>query len=153
EIPPPPPNVVITPPDHDPNATTRQRFAQHTADPFCHSCHRLMDPVGFGFEGYDELGRFRTMENNLPIDDSGEIEARPDPMLDGSFQGPVELAMKLSRSPVVEHCISTEWYRYAMGRGEAAPEDSCALETANAALVGAHGDFRELLVAIVKTDA
>ncbi|HXU06919.1 MAG TPA: DUF1592 domain-containing protein, partial [Polyangia bacterium] len=46
---PPPPDIVVRPPDVDPRLSTRQRFAQHTADDRCASCHLLMDPIGFAF--------------------------------------------------------------------------------------------------------
>src|SRR5581483_8748966 len=45
----PPPNVGNVP-AIDPNATTRQRFSQHSSDPACHACHQYLDPIGFGFE-------------------------------------------------------------------------------------------------------
>ncbi|HVZ32941.1 MAG TPA: DUF1592 domain-containing protein, partial [Polyangiaceae bacterium] len=47
-LPPPPPNVDTTPPDPSPNATTRERFKEHSADPVCGSCHNLIEGVGFG---------------------------------------------------------------------------------------------------------
>ncbi len=57
---PPPNNVNIQPPEVDPTATTREKFSQHSSDPACAGCHRLMDPIGFGFESYDGIGQFRT---------------------------------------------------------------------------------------------
>src|SRR5262249_46675420 len=54
-VPPPPPNVPpLAPPQSA--RTTRQRYEQHL-QPGCDTCHTLMDPIGFGFEGYDAFGR------------------------------------------------------------------------------------------------
>src|SRR6185369_14442920 len=53
---PPPPDIVVMPPTVDPRLSTRQRFAQHTADARCASCHLQMDPIGFTFEHYDAAG-------------------------------------------------------------------------------------------------
>ena len=43
-------------PDLDPSLTTRQRFAAHTTQASCAACHKLMDPIGLGFENYDGVG-------------------------------------------------------------------------------------------------
>jgi hypothetical protein len=64
---PPPPNVPSLPPP-DPNLTTRDRLAQHRADPNCASCHVLMDPLGFGFENFDGMGAWRDTENGGPVE-------------------------------------------------------------------------------------
>ncbi|MFT7626233.1 MAG: hypothetical protein ACI9WU_005428 [Myxococcota bacterium] len=153
-MPSPPPDVVITPPDPDPNATTRERFAQHTADPECAGCHNMIDPVGFGFEHYDQLGRWRDTENGLPIDATGDLINVPwDKAVEGPFDGAVELAGALSASPRVAACVAEHWYRFAMGRGTSAPEDGCNLDRIEQALISADGDIIELLVAIVRSDA
>ncbi|HEY4223737.1 MAG TPA: DUF1592 domain-containing protein, partial [Myxococcota bacterium] len=63
--PPPPPNVNTNPPDpgSQPAATTnRERFAQH-ATGTCKGCHDTIDGIGFGLEGYDAIGQFRTVDN------------------------------------------------------------------------------------------
>src|SRR5690606_5705558 len=49
---PPPPNAGGVP-EVDPSATTRERFNQHSSDPTCNGCHKNIDPIGFGFEGFD----------------------------------------------------------------------------------------------------
>ena len=61
-MPAPPPEVDITVPEPIPGSTTKELFAQHSEDPACSGCHRLMDPLGFGFENYDAIGRWRTEE-------------------------------------------------------------------------------------------
>src|SRR5690606_29183102 len=53
---------------------TRERFAAHTNNPNCQSCHQYIDDIGFGFENYDAVGRFRTTEgNSIAINASGTI--------------------------------------------------------------------------------
>src|SRR6185295_2197105 len=104
-LPPPPANIRIVPPDPDPNATTRERFGQHTANEFCRNCHKLIDPVGFGFEAYDQLGRFRTTENNRPVDSSGELVGSGESAIDGPFASAPELARRLASSQTVRTCL------------------------------------------------
>ncbi len=151
-LPAPPANISIVPPDPDPNSTTRERFSQHTADPTCAGCHQLIDPVGFGFEQYDALGRFRAAENGKPIDASGEVTGVRDPALAGPFNGAAELSERFARSPLVRDCVATQWYRYAAGRLEAT-EDGCSLRDVKLHFARSGGDFRELLVAIIQTPA
>jgi hypothetical protein len=54
--------------------TLRERFELHRSDPVCANCHRLLDPIGFGLENFDAIGRWRDQDDNgEPIDASGEL--------------------------------------------------------------------------------
>ena len=79
-IPPEPPaDLMVEPPVAKPGVSARQRLAEHSAMPACKACHQMMDPIGFGFEAYDGLGRFRTTDDNgKPIDDSGLLDMTKD---------------------------------------------------------------------------
>lgn len=148
----PPPTVDNNPPDPDPSLTTRERFKVHTANAVCAQCHQLIDPLGFGFENYDHFGRYRSEENQLPVDASGAIIESPDPTIDGPFTTPLELAQRLGSSEAVLDCMTTHWYRFAMGRIET-ESDVCSLDQARTKFVSAGGDLKELLVALTQTDA
>jgi hypothetical protein len=152
EVEPPPPEVNPTPPDVDPNATTRERFRQHTEDPGCAGCHVLIDGIGWGFEQFDQFGRFRETEHGLAIDTTGQIVETGDPELDGPLTGAADLAARLASSSRVRDCVATQWYRYAMGRMEE-PADLCSLTTAKERFRQSGGSFRELLLGIVLSDA
>lgn len=149
---PPPPDVSIEPPDPSPTATTRERFAEHEANPACGGCHVKIDPIGFGFEQYDALGRFRTTENGKPIDATGLIYGAQEPALSGTFDGAAQLGAKLAASNQAHDCVATQWFRYAMGRVEG-HGDGCGLEEVRARFFESGGDFKELLVAITQTPA
>lgn len=148
-LPPPPPGLVITVPSLDPNLTTRQRFSQHASDPACAGCHRLIDPMGLGFENFDATGRWRDEEGGLPIDASGELV---DADVAGVFMGPVELAQKLAASELVANCVVRQWSRFSYARGESA-EDACTLDKLTTTLKGSGGHLPTLLRALVDTDA
>ncbi|WP_044985596.1 DUF1592 domain-containing protein [Sorangium cellulosum] len=149
QIPPPPPDVVPEPPMVDPTKTTREQFAQHTSDPGCRSCHTLLDPIGFGFEHYDALGRWRDAENGIPVDASGELTQTD---IDGPFDGAVELAHRLAESEQVRACVVKQWFRFGYGRAEQS-EDSCSLAQATRAFEASGYNIRALLVALTQTDA
>ncbi len=152
DVPPPPPNLNPVAPDPDPNLTTRARFAVHTSSPACSGCHKLIDGTGFGFENYDQLGRYRTEENGLPVDASGEMLDTGESSVDGPFTGVKELSDRLATSQRVERCLATNWYRYAMGRVET-DADGCSLKDVQAKFATSGGQFKELLVALTLTDA
>ncbi len=151
-LPSPPNNVDTTPPDPDPNATTRERFAEHTSNPTCRGCHGLIDPIGFGFEQYDALGRFREVENGIPIDASGELTATRDPSIQGPFVGAIELSRQLAASSEVKGCLVTQLFRFAMGRAET-KKDACSIERMGGTLDASGGRIDELVVAATLTDA
>ena len=151
QLPPPPPDIQIKPPDLSPTLTTRERFTQHAADNACSPCHRLMDPIGLGFENFDGAGKFRTMENGQPVDASGRVE-QADAVVAGDFNGVADLGRKLAQSADVQRCVSTQWFRYAYGRAET-DADACSLATLQTRFVSSGANVRELLVALTQTDA
>jgi Protein of unknown function (DUF1588) len=51
-----------------PNLTMREKVAQLTRSQACQGCHSVINPLGFSLEHYDAVGRFRTRENDRPID-------------------------------------------------------------------------------------
>jgi hypothetical protein len=149
-LPPPPNNIEIKAPDPALNATTRERFAEHSKNPACAGCHRLMDPVGFGFEHYDGIGLYRDLDEGLPIDASGRINGSED--VDGPFDGPVELAHELARSEQVRSCVTKQWFRFGYGRPEQ-EADTCSLRKVQDAFRASGYNIKELLVALTQTDA
>jgi hypothetical protein len=145
----PPQNIVIpdvAPPS--PGVTTRQRFSQHSASA-CATCHKLMDPIGFAFENYDGIGRYRTMDNGQPVDASGTLELASGTV---AFKDAVDLMPKLAGAEEVRSCLATQWLRYLIRREET-KGDLPSLEGVQKAFRDSSYDMRELLVAIVSSDA
>ncbi len=62
--PPPPPNVepLEPTPVNKPKATVRMQLEAHTTHATCAACHARIDPLGFAFDNFDALGRWRTEE-------------------------------------------------------------------------------------------
>lgn len=151
-IPPPPADVVIEPPTAAPGLTTRERFAAHTAAEECAACHVMIDPIGFGFEGYDALGRYRTEENGLPVDVSGALELTDDVSVEGPFNGALELSQKLAASSMVRDCVLGQAFTYAVGRVADPVVDQCALDEVRARFAET-SSLREMLIAIATSEA
>jgi uncharacterized protein DUF1588/uncharacterized protein DUF1585 len=149
EMPIPPPDVDNNVPPLMPGDTTRQRFDRHRADPSCAACHELMDNLGYAFESYDGVGRFRTNERGKPVDDGGSVVGTD---VDGPFKGAAELAHKLAGSKQVQECLTTQWFRYAFGRLET-KVDACVLDGLGKTFAKNELRVADLLLAIVESDA
>jgi hypothetical protein len=112
--PPPPPDVpALKEKTAKASAVTmRERLAEHRANPACAGCHNIMDPVGFAFENYDAVGRWRTVEEERPIDAAGGLP-------DGSkFQGVAGLQQALLKRPELFATTFTDkLLTYGLGRG------------------------------------
>jgi hypothetical protein len=90
----------------------RQRMELHRNNPACASCHRLMDPIGFSLENFDNTGKWRTLDGKTPIDASGV-------MVDGSrLNGPATLRQALvGHADVFAGVFAERLLTYAAGRG------------------------------------
>ena len=128
---PPPANVPPAPPASSAiqaHETTRQRFDAHLNEPICKTCHTIIDGVGFGFEQFDGIGAYRTMENGSPVDTSGTLLGTD---VDGPFDGVSALATKLETSQEVLDCFARQVYRYAMGQEEPSANGAAVVAIGN----------------------
>jgi hypothetical protein len=136
-------------PDVDPDASTRERFAQHSEEPACAACHKHIDPVGFGFEHFDPVGRWRETDAGAPIDAWGTLTD-----VEGIGTGTSEdfatlhgLAAQLSRSEAAPACFTRQVWRFAVGRD--AEDGDCTTDRLGRAFEAAGHDVQELIVAVV----
>jgi hypothetical protein len=81
----PPPNVpVLVTPDAGSNVSVRDALNEHASNPSCAGCHSLIDPIGFTFENFDATGAWRTVDNGVPIDNSGTLYGTGGAPVDGA---------------------------------------------------------------------
>jgi hypothetical protein len=57
----------------DPSLTMREKVTEMTRDTSCMGCHSVINPLGFALEQYDAIGRWRTVDNNKPVDPASEL--------------------------------------------------------------------------------
>lgn len=91
--PPPPPNVepLEPTPSDSPKATVRMQLAAHAKNAVCASCHERIDPLGFAFDHFDALGRWRERESvGSGVGDDPLVDASGHLPNGGRFQGPSE---------------------------------------------------------------
>ena len=170
-VPPPPPGVITTLPDplvdgQSPKGR-RQLMVEHVENPTCASCHRLMDPIGFGFEHFDAIGQYRQQEMipvpgrrgggggggrggpppiPLEIDAQGEIAGIPN----SNFSGAKQLGTILANSPVCQECVVRQMFRYSYGRLETASDENTIHQLYDQFKASGF-KFKSLLVALVQS--
>jgi uncharacterized protein DUF1592/uncharacterized protein DUF1588/uncharacterized protein DUF1595/uncharacterized protein DUF1587/uncharacterized protein DUF1585 len=168
-VPPPPPGVnqnLPEPTDANTARTRRQLMTAHVENPTCASCHRLMDPIGFGLENFDAIGVWRDKETIalpgrgqgggggrgrgnrvvLPIDTQGEIAGIPN----STFSDARQLGKILAESPVCQKCIVRQMFRYSYGRLETAADEP-TIEEIFTRFKDSGFLFKTLLVALVES--
>jgi hypothetical protein len=144
EIPPPPPDV----PALDESAvgtlmSLRQQMEKHRADPMCSTCHNKMDPLGFGLENYNGIGKWRTEDGKFPVDASGTLPNGK------SFQTPDQMrALLMAALPQFARCLTEKMLTYALGRG-LHPYDRRAVDGIDRDLAASGYQFQSLIFEIV----
>lgn len=129
-VPPPPPNVPeLDKDDAKPGEQTlRKRLELHRKQPDCAGCHARMDPLGFGLENFDPIGRWRDNIGGEKVDSAGELPGGE------TFRGPAELKqLILKRKPEFVRHFSRKLLGYALGR-QLYPLDTCVIDEAMKAL-------------------
>ena len=89
-------------------ATMRERVAIHLEDPACAVCHEITDPLGLGLENFDGIGRWRTSENGVAIDASGDLD-------DHEFTDPWGLSEAVAQHDQLGPCLTETMLGYAGG--------------------------------------
>ncbi len=113
--PPPPPPPDVPPLDETTVGTAmslRQQMEKHRANAVCASCHSRMDPLGFGLENYDAVGKWRTMDGKFPVDSSGVLPSGK------TFSTPLQMREILTGMQTdFARCLTEKMMVYALGRG------------------------------------
>ncbi|MDZ4288665.1 MAG: DUF1585 domain-containing protein, partial [Prosthecobacter sp.] len=93
--------------------TLREQFAEHRSNPSCAGCHAFLDPMGFAFENYDAIGRWRDKDKNNPVDASGTL------VRGQSFKDFAELRTLLARDMADDFIrnLAENLLTFALGRG------------------------------------
>ncbi len=144
--PPPPPDVpVLDESGVEAGVTVRRQLEAHRSNPACAVCHDRMDALGFGLENYDAIGRWRTAENDAPVDASGTLPSGE------SFESPAELRKILAGDEdAFTRNMTEKMLIYALGRGLDTYDRRTIREIVDQ-LMGDKYRFQTLIHAIVKS--
>ncbi len=147
-----PPPIAVAPADEGavPTLTTRERVALQTKEPTCQTCHSMINPLGFSFEHYDAVGRFRETENAKPVDASGGYQDRSGKQV--TFKGVRELAGFLARSPETHGCFVEQLF-HSVAKQPVSAYGPKAMDQLQEAFAKSDFNIQDLLVAIVEVSA
>ncbi len=146
--PPPPPPAMVPALDDTKvgeSASLRQQMELHRKNPACASCHSRMDPLGFGLENFDGIGKWRDQDGKYPVEATGMLPGnRP-------FAGPSQLKQLLAQDQeAYVKGLSEKLLIYALGRGlERA--DRPAVNAIAAGLPAGNYRFSAMVEEIVKS--
>ena len=163
KVPPPPPGVSasLPPLSESKPMTSRERLQFHLSNESCASCHRLIDPIGFGLEKFDAIGRKREKlaltffaargeterkptKVELELDTKGRISGIPD----SDFSTPAELGQVLAGNAECQKCVVKQVFRYAMGRLET-PADRAVIDKGFDDFKRSQFKFQQLIISLV----
>ncbi len=145
-LPAPPPDVpsLDTEDKAERKRTAREMLGEHRANPACAACHDVIDPIGFGLENYDWLGRWRDVdEDGSPVDASGVLPSGE------SFDGPAGLrGVLLGRQDQLLRHVARKLFGYALGRS-VVDRDHCVIESVVRKVKASNYGARSLVSEIV----
>ena len=148
-VPPPPPGAGVLPEDDvQPDGLSfRARMEAHRTNPDCAGCHSRMDPIGFGLENFDPIGRWRSEQAGAPIDASGVLPSGE------TFSGPTELKrILLARKDDFARHLTRKMLGYALGRS-LTQFDDCVVDKCMTALQANEYRASNLVIEIVLSHA
>lgn len=145
--PPPPPDIPALDEKAGPAAgTMRQQLEKHRSSATCAGCHSRMDPLGFGLENYDAIGRWRTEESGAAIDTSGELPGG------ATFHTPAQMKGVLKADPdVFTRALTEKVLTFALGRGLDVRDRATVRKLAERVRANEYR-MQELILAIVESE-
>jgi hypothetical protein len=145
EIPDPPPDVEMDLPAAPTGTTRREHLQSHLAEIACKGCHLPIDPLGFGLEHFDPVGRIQLEDNGAPVDASGELDGV-------AFDGARTLSAAVLEHPGLRPCFASHLVRFALGI-EVGPSLEWIAADVEASYTRENGDLVVLLAEIARSDA
>lgn len=146
--------------------TNRDRMSEHATNPSCATCHKLIDPIGFGLERFDAVGAKRdkfTLQFGAPRGEGSARRAPPKTMdldidatgyvagINGSeFSSPSQLGGVLAKSELCQECLAKQYFRYTAGRMET-PADRPVIHKMVEDFRASQFHFKELIVSLVRS--
>jgi hypothetical protein len=150
--------------------TNRDRMSEHATNPSCATCHKLIDPIGFGLERFDAIGARREkfqlqfasgrrgQEGGRPRGEMKKIDLEIDPngyvagIAGSEFRSPSELGSVLARSEQCQECVVKQYFRYIVG-GMETPADRPLIRKVYDEFRRSEFRFKELIAALMRARA
>jgi hypothetical protein len=136
-------------PEIKPGITSRERIAAHTSAASCNACHSFMNPLGYALEHYDVEGKYRALDNGLPID---SVVKFSEPGFTANVTGADDLGTQLASSPAAQACVVRQMFTFVFDR-PASKADTELLSKLGGDFSASGYDLKKLLTAFTATDA
>jgi mono/diheme cytochrome c family protein len=145
--PPPPPGVPDLAEKHiTEKMSVRQKLEEHRKNPTCAACHREMDALGFGFENFDPIGKFRSADGAAPIDASADLPGGR------KFTGATQLkTILMADKQLFARSFIEKLMTYAIGRGVDV-QDRCFVDDVVKSTSAGNYKFGDIVAKIVNSD-
>lgn len=148
---PPPPAPGGVPPLDDrridmEKLTLRQQFEAHRSNASCAGCHAFLDPMGFAFENYDAVGRWRDTDKGNPVDAAGSL------VRGQKFNNFADLRVLLANelSGDFERNLAESLLTYALGRGLEHHDKPAVIEIVKRTQAAQHR-FQDMILAVCES--
>jgi mono/diheme cytochrome c family protein len=146
--PPPPTNAGKLPEEQkkgEAPKSFREQMAQHARQSECAGCHARIDPLGYGLENFDAVGRWRTESGGEPLDATGKLPGGEE------FNGADELKrIIVARKGEFERNLIERMLSYALAR-EIQGDDECATRKILAELDRDGHKFSTLVLGVARS--
>lgn len=94
----PPKKAVIFEDSHfNPRLTMREKITELTRSGACMTCHSMINPLGFSLENFDAVGRWRTKDNNKPVNPVSEFTTHEGTLV--RLTGPRDIVNYVAANP------------------------------------------------------
>lgn len=93
-------------------SSVREWIVGETSEDECADCHSVIDPLGFAFEGFDQMGKARTEDGGQEINSESSLAA----LGLGRVSTPRDLGLALVSHPDAMPCFLSHWFEYALQR-------------------------------------
>jgi len=155
----PPDAVPALTPDTSKAETPREMLAAHMSEESCAGCHKKIDPIGFVFESFDPIGRWRTHYPSLSLRSDDKQNSRLPVETDGVLPDGTELRdvrdlkahLVNNPSPFAE-CLSEKLLTYATGRPMNYSDRKLIRSIVTKNLENSEG-FRDLLLDLIDSES
>jgi hypothetical protein len=110
----------------------------------------MINPAGFIFESFDEVGRYRSVDHGAPVDTSATLMLGMD--VDGSYATGQELLAKFGESEAVRACFTEKYLSFAVARPNPDAADACSIQSVAKTFAGT-GDLKQLVALVAESDS
>jgi hypothetical protein len=127
--------------------TAREQLERATDVASCMACHQLVDPPGFLYEHYDQIGRHRTADQGLPVNAAALVQL---PGFMGPLDGAAALGKMAAQSCEAQACFARQWLAAGLAAGEP-PEPGPEVDAVVAAFAASRLSLREIVVIVTQS--